>query len=65
MTWLCQSVCILNLLSIKDTDLQIEGFVANTESVDPGVVECMEVDEEENVNGDVILRCLCNESEEG
>ena len=29
------------------------------------VVECMEVEEEENVNGDVILRCLCNESEEG
>ena len=48
----------------QDTDLEIEGGVADTESIDPGVVECMEVEEEEDVNGDVI-RCLCNESEEG
>ena len=36
--------------------MQIEGGVADTESIEPGVVECMEVEEEEHVNGDVILR---------
>ena len=45
--------------------MEIEGGVADTESIDPGMVECMKVEEEEHVNGDVILRCLCNESEEG
>ncbi|KAL9963085.1 hypothetical protein ACROYT_G032256 [Oculina patagonica] len=48
----------------QDTDLEIEGGSAELESIDPGMVECMEVEEEEDVNGDVI-RCLCNESEEG
>ena len=48
----------------QDTDLEIEGGGADSESIDPGMVECMEVEEEEDVNGDVI-RCLCNESEEG
>ena len=48
----------------QDTDLEIEGGGADSESIDPGMVEFMEVEEEEDVNGDVI-RCLCNESEEG
>ena len=48
----------------QDTDLEIEGGGADSESIDPGMVECMEVEEEEDVNADVI-RCLCNESEEG
>ena len=48
----------------QDTDLEIEAGGADSESIDPGMVEYMEVEEEEDVNGDVI-RCLCNESEEG
>ena len=48
----------------QDTDLEIEGGSGEIESIDPGMVECMEMEEEEDVNGDVI-RCLCNESEEG
>ena len=48
----------------QDTDLEIEGGGVDAENIDPGTVECMEVEEEEDINGDVI-RCLCNESEEG
>ena len=48
----------------QDTDLEIEGGGAEMESIDPGMMEFMEMEEEEDVNGDVI-RCLCNESEEG
>ena len=48
----------------QDTDLEIEGGGVEMESIDPGMVESMEVEEEEDVNGDVI-RCLCNETEEG
>ena len=48
----------------QDIDLEIEGGGVELESIDPGMVEAMEVEEEEDVNGDVI-RCLCNEIEEG
>lgn len=48
----------------QDTDLEIDGGSAEMESIDPCMLEYMEVEEEEDVNGDVI-RCLCNESEEG
>ena len=48
----------------QDTDLEIDGGGVEMESIDPGMVESIEVDEEEDVNGDVI-RCLCNETEEG
>ena len=48
----------------QDTDLEIEGGGIELESIDPGMVECMEVEEEEEITGDVI-RCLCNETEEG
>ena len=48
----------------QDTDLEIEGVGMELDNIDPGMVECVEVEEEEDVNGDVI-RCLCNETEEG
>ena len=48
----------------QDTDLEIEGVGVELDNIDPGMVESMEVEEEEDVNGDVI-RCLCNETEEG
>ena len=48
----------------QDTDLEIEGGGVELDSIDPGVVESMEVEEEEDINGDVI-RCMCNECEEG
>ena len=48
----------------QDTDLEIDGGSAEMESIDPGMLEYMEVEEEEDVHGDVI-RCLCNETEEG
>ena len=48
----------------QDTDLEIEGGGVEVESIDPRIVDNMEVEEEEDINGDVI-RCLCNEIEEG
>ena len=48
----------------QELDLEIEGGGVDTENIDPGTMECMEVEEEEDINGDVI-RCVCNESEEG
>ena len=48
----------------QDIDLEIEGGMVAVDGIDPGVVDTMEVEEEEDVNGDVI-RCLCNETEEG
>ncbi|XP_068734964.1 uncharacterized protein [Montipora capricornis] len=48
----------------QDTDLEIEGGGVEVESIDPRIVDSMEVEEEEDINGDVI-RCLCNEIEEG
>ena len=48
----------------QDTDLEIEGVGVELDNIDPGMVESMEVEEEEDANGDVI-RCLCNETEEG
>ena len=46
----------------QELDLEIEGGGVDTENIDPGTLECMEVEEEEDINGDVI-RCVCNESE--
>ena len=40
------------------------GGGADTESINPGVVECIEVEEEEDVNDDV-KRCLLNGFDEG
>lgn len=48
----------------QELDLEIEGGGGDTENIDPGTMECMDVEEEEDINGDVI-RCSCNESEEG
>lgn len=48
----------------QELDLEIEGGGVDTENIDPGTMECMDVEEEEDINGDVI-RCSCNESEEG
>ena len=49
----------------QDTDLEIElNGGADTQSINPGVVECIEVEEEEDVNDDV-KRCLLNGFDEG
>lgn len=48
----------------QDTDLEIEGGGVEVETIDPGMIENVEVEEEEDINGDVI-RCMCNEIEEG
>lgn len=48
----------------QDTDLEIEGGGVEVETIDPGMIENVEIEEEEDINGDVI-RCMCNEIEEG
>ena len=47
----------------QDADLEIDG-ATEMETIDPGTAESVDLEEEEDINGDVI-RCLCNEVEEG